>query len=161
MISRVKQNLILLLCRRTDVIVTATLFILTNLLYVVWEIGLVGVSWTDEWKVRLASIVVDVMLSVPYVSFRKTLLKKIKIKTVWLRMYIVDTLAIFIIYSILKMVKFYIFSVLDWFSSTGLNIAIISVILTAICFGRLAGIIIDKSKTYLQKRIKFFLESKI
>lgn len=161
MISSFKLNLLRFLYKRTDVLITSALFILTNLIYVVWEIGLVGVSWTDEWKVRLASIIVDVLLSLPYVAFRKFLLQKITINRYWLKMYLVDTVAIFTIYSILKMFKFYIFSVLDWVSPMGLNIAIISVILMAVCFGRLAGIIIDCSKKYLQKKIKIFLESKI
>lgn len=161
MISSFKLNLLRFLYKRTDVVITSLLFILTNLIYIAWEIGLVGVSWADEWKVRLASIVVDVILSLPYVSFRKFLLEKITIRKYWLKMYTIDTLAIFTVYSILKMLKFYVFSVLDWVSPMGLNIAIISVILMAVCFGRLAGIIIDYSKKYLQKKIKTFLESKI
>lgn len=161
MISNFKSNLLRFLYKRTDVVITSLLFILTNFIYVVWEIVLVGVSWSDEWKVRLASIIVDVMLSLPYVAFRKFLTQKITLKTHWLKMYAIDTLAIFTVYSIPKIFKFYVFSVLDWISHLGLNIAIISVILMAICFGRLAGIIIDSSKNYLQEKIKTFLESKI
>lgn len=145
---------------KVDVIVASAIFILLNIVSMVWEVYLVGVDWSDEWKVRLVSVIVDVLLSTPYILFRKFLIENISIETSKIKMYVCDTVAILVIYSAIKVLKFYLFSVLGWISPSGLTIAIGSVIIFAICLGRIAGLIIDRCKKSFQEKIRHFLEKR-
>lgn len=146
---------------KLDIIVASAMFILLNIISMIWEVYFIGVDWSDEWKVRLVSILLDVALSTPYVLFRKNLIEKISIKNQRIKMYISDTIAILAIYSILKIMKFSLFLLIGWISPSGLRLAIWSVIILAICFGRVGGLIIDRSKKFFQEEIRHFLEKRI
>ena len=78
-----------------------------------------------------------------------------------LRLYVSDTIAILIIYVILKSLKFFVFSKVGWISMDGLSIAIWSIVIFAIFFGRITGLIIDRSHIFFQREIRKFLEKRI
>lgn len=144
-----------------DFIVISTIFILTNIPIMIWEVYLVGVGWSDEWKVRLASIIVDIVFASPYLYLREFLIKEISIRNNMVKLYITDTLAILITYSVLKSFKFFVFSKIGWVSMDGLNVAIWSIVIFAVFFGRITGLIIDRSHVYFQGKIKTFLGKRI
>ncbi len=144
-----------------DFIVISTIFILTNIPATIWEVYLVGVDWPDEWKVRLASIIVDIIFASPYLLLREFLIKEISINNKQVKLYLTDTLAILITYVILKSLKFLVFSKIGWISSDSLSIAIWSIIIFAIFFGRFSGLIIDRSHVFFQAKIKNFLGKRI
>lgn len=161
MIKKVYIDLLNFAYTKIDVIVISIIFILTNIPVMFWEVYLVGVDWPNEWKVRSVSIVVDIIFASPYVWTRKVLLNKISIKNILLKHYIADTLAILITYVVLKSLKFLVFSQIGWVSISGLSIAIWSIIIFSLFFGRITGMIIDCSHTFIQKKITIFLEKRI
>lgn len=144
-----------------DFVVISTIFILTNIPVMIWEVYLVGVGWSDEWKVRIASIIVDIIFAKPYLYLRGFLEKEISINNELVNLYVTDTLAILITYAVLKSLKFFVFSKIGWISMDGLNIAILSIVVFAVFLGRLTGLIIDRSHIFIQRKITTFLEKRI
>lgn len=161
MIKRTHLALLRFAYSRVDFIVISFIFILTNIPIMIWEVYLVGVDWSDEWKVRLASVILDIIFATPYLYLRRFLIKKIFIKNEMVKLYITDTLAILIAYVVLKSLKFFVFSKIGWISMDGLNIAIWSIVIFAVFFGRITGLIIDRSHVFFQEKIKKFLERRI
>lgn len=161
MIKRYHLKLRRFAISNVDFVVISFIFILTNIPIMIWEVYLVGVDWSDEWKVRLVSIAVDIVFATPYLYLRIFLIKEINIRNKSVKLYITDTLSILITYVILKSLKFFMFSKIGWISSDGLNIAIWSIVIFSIFFGRITGLILDRSHVYFQGKIKNFLGKSI
>jgi hypothetical protein len=140
--------------KNISLLVTIALFILTNIPAFLWENIIVGIDLQHEIKVRAWSILFEIILAMPYLWLRKHLRGKLHgiTKTRKMKLYLADTLALFIIFVSLYVVKFFIFNAIGWLDKESLQIGIYTAIGFSILFGRLMGYILDRTEKYFRIR---------